>query len=117
MKQIVFILFLLLSTSIIAVCGDGDGSDSKTGKNSISTISVSGFVEDCTNSEKLVCAKIEIEELDKTLYTDISGNFFIEDIKPGIYTLKVSYISYEELELKEFTINDQDALNIQLKPL
>lgn len=98
-------------------------SGESTGENSVSKIApstkicVSGFVEDLTNSEKLVCAKIEIEELGKTLFTDILGNYQIEDIEPGTYTLKVSYISYEELEMRAIKITEEKELNIQLKPL
>ncbi|MCF8365084.1 MAG: carboxypeptidase-like regulatory domain-containing protein [Bacteroidales bacterium] len=117
MKQIVLTVFIILSLTISAVSGDGNGANSKIAEKLVSSISVSGFVEDLTNNEKLVCAKIEIEELDKTLFTDILGNYCIENIEPGTYTFKVSYISYEELELKQITIGSQKELNIQLKPL
>ena len=103
--------------SLSGFSGDGKGESTTSKNRPTAKVSVSGFVEDLTNSEKLVCAKIEIEELDKTLFTDILGNYCIDDIEPGTYTLKVSYISYEELEMSEITITDIKELNIKLKPL
>jgi len=106
---------LVFAISIFAANNNGDNSASP--KPAVSAVTISGFVEDLTNNEKLVCAKIEIEELGKTLFTDILGNYIIDDIEPGTYSLRISYISYEELELKEITFTDQKELNIQLKPL
>jgi len=117
MRRTFFILIVMLAFSLVGFSGDGKGENSTSKSAPATTITISGFVEDFTNSEKLVCAKIEIEELGKTLFTDILGNYQIEDIRPGTYTLKISYISYEELEMKKITVSDTKELNIQLKPL
>lgn len=114
MKKIPVILFSLILSSIVALASGENGAKNDNVK---ASVSVSGAVEDMLSSEKLVCAKIEIDELDMTIFTDIQGNYSIDNIEPGNYTLKVSYISYEELELKQITIGGQKELNIQLKPL
>jgi len=91
--------------------------ESESGAKPDASVSIKGSVEDMASSEKLVCAKIEIDELDMTIFTDILGNYSISEIKPGTYTFKVSYIAYEELEMKEVEITSGQELNIQLKPL
>jgi hypothetical protein len=117
MKVSLLIVLSFLFLSLSGYPGDGKGKNSGSPKSAREAISISGNVEDITNSEKLVCAKIEIEELDKTLFTDIMGNYTIENVKPGTYTLKVSYISYEELNIEEMLIGQKTELNIRLKPL
>jgi len=117
MQRIFLVLILMAAFSLSGFSGDVKGKGNTSKSHPAAKVSVSGFVEDFTNSEKLVCAKIEIEELDKTLFTDILGNYSIDDIEPGTYTLKVSYISYEELEMSEITITDTKELNFKLNPL
>lgn len=104
-------LFLTFATAVAA--GENDAETKATS----SALSISGSVEDLVSSEKLICAKIEIEELDMTIFTDILGNYEIPKIEPGNYTFKVSYIAYEELEIKAVEISSTKEMDIQLKPL
>lgn len=115
MKNLPIILFLIIGVSVGAFA-TGE-KETETRANTNTSVSISGSVQDMTSSEKLVCAKIEIDELDLTIFTDILGNYTIPEINPGIYTFKVSYIAYEKLEMKEIEINSEKELNIQLKPL
>jgi hypothetical protein len=113
-KFIGIILALFLISSTTFATGEKE-IENKTNTNT--SVSVSGSVEDLLTSEKLVCAKIEIEELDKTIFTDILGNYEIPELKPGKYTFKVSYIAYEEAEISQVVVSDSKDINIQLKPL
>ena len=109
----IFLALLFLSTMSFAT---GENEVNNKTNNNIS-VSISGSVEDLHTSEKLVCAKIEIEELDKIIFTDILGNYEIPEIKPGKYTFKVSYIAYEETKRSEVIVSNSNEVNIQLKPL
>ena len=115
MKILPVILFLIFGVSTGAFA-TGE-KETETNAKTNASVSVTGSVQDMASSEKLVCAKIEIDELDKTIFTDILGNYSINKIKPGTYTFKVSYIAYEELEMKAVEITSEQELNIQLKPL
>jgi len=108
------ILALLLFTSAGFATGENEVENNASTNTSIS---ISGSVEDLLTCEKLVCAKIEIEELDKTIFTDILGNYEIPELKPGKYTFKVSYIAYEETQISQVVVSDTKEINIQLKPL
>lgn len=115
MKKITgIILTLLFMTSPAFATGEKEVENKS---NTTAAVSISGSVEDLQTNEKLVCAKIEIEELDKTIFTDILGNYEIPELKPGKYTFKVSYIAYEETKLSEVIVSGSKEINIQLKPL
>lgn len=110
---ITFISLALVSVSAYAE-KDSSVEDSETN----STITLSGQVKDNDTGEELVCAAIEITELNKKVFTDISGRFTITNLEKGNYTLKVSYIAYENKEIVTVPLEIQkEELIIQLKQL
>lgn len=55
--------------------------------------------------------------LQKTVTTDASGKFFLTQLPPSIYVLKVENSGFTSTEVKniELNVNDQRTLNIELK--
>jgi len=51
------------------------------------------------NNEPLLFANIQLKNTPKSIQTNFHGNFEIDDINPGNYTLVVSYLGYETLEI------------------
>jgi len=51
------------------------------------------------NNEPMLFANIQVKNTTKTAQTNFHGNFEITDIEPGDYTLLVSYLGYETLEI------------------
>ncbi len=51
------------------------------------------------NNEPLLFANIQLKNTPKSIQTNFHGNFEIDDINPGDYTLVVSYLGYETLEI------------------
>ena len=45
-------------------------------------------------------ASIMVESLKKGIISDIDGNYTLTGLKPGTYTVKVSYVGYDPIELK-----------------
>jgi len=66
--------------------------------------SYTGKVLDAENAEALTGATVKIVELDQTVYVDFNGNFLIENVPVGTYTLEVSFISYETKTIENFEI-------------
>lgn len=51
------------------------------------------------NNEPLLFANVQMKNSPKSVQTNFHGNFEIPDIDPGNYTLVVSYLGYETLEI------------------
>ena len=82
---------------------------------SISKGVLKGVVKDKNTGEKLVGANVSIKGMPIGATTGINGDYqFL--VVPGIYTVVVSYISYETIEIEKVTIsNNKNAeLNINL---
>lgn len=62
--------------------------------------SVAGTILDKEmNNEPLLFANVQLKNTSKSIQTNFHGNFEIHDIKRGDYTLVVSYLGYETLEI------------------
>ncbi len=57
---------------------------------------IKGTIKD-EKGEKLFGANILIKELGVGVTSDVNGNFTIRKLKPGEYTLEVSYVGYEKI--------------------
>ena len=58
-------------------------------------VKLSGSVADALTGEPLIGANVIIVGTDFGSATDVNGNFFILNIPPGNYSVKISYIGYE----------------------
>jgi hypothetical protein len=114
-----FVLSLIFSVSLNAAspAEKGDESEKRSELNAATILSFNGSVIDQNTGEKLVCAKIEIEDAGITVFTDIKGDFSISGFHPGEYKMKVSYISYEEREILSCFDENTKQMTITLSPL
>lgn len=84
MKKLALV-FSLLSTTLLFSQQEG---------------SVAGTILDKEmNNEPLLFANVQLKNTSKSFQTNFHGNFEIHDIKVGEYTLVVSYLGYETLEI------------------
>ncbi len=119
MKQLALLLSIFISIAALGsspIAKNGN-ADKAVLEHSVAFYSFSGNVVDEETGERLVCAKIEIEETGISIFTDIHGNFSFNSITPGTYTLKVSYISYEDIKMSSPINTDGQEMTISLKPL
>ena len=113
MKKISIILLLSVFLAPVFAENTNKEETKKTGESK--AISISGKIMDKQTREELVGAFIQIEGTDISTYTDIDGNYSIENIKPGQYDIKVEYISYKNTELEAMEINANKNTNIDIK--
>ncbi len=75
------------------------------------TGSIAGTVTDVKFKEPLIGATILVQGTSNGVITDLDGNFRLEKLQPGTYTLVVSYISYQTQTIPDVeVIAGQEAL-------
>ena len=95
-----FIILLLLTFSIVK--GQQNGS-------------IYGFVTDSSSGEALIGANVFINDIGVGMATDVNGYYVLQNIKPGYYSIIVSYVGYELLEKKIVIIeNESKKLDLVL---
>jgi outer membrane receptor protein involved in Fe transport len=95
------LVFLFLSTAVFAQTGVGK---------------MSGKVIDADTKEPLIGANIILLNTNLGAATDIDGNYFILNITPGTYEVRVSYVGYAPKTIQEVRIvaNITYELNVEL---
>ena len=91
-----FVLIILLTQYIFA---------GTTGK-------IAGQVVDAQTGEALAGVNVIVENSALGASTDVDGYYVIINIKPGTYTLKISYIGYAEHAIQEVQVQLDLTTNI-----
>lgn len=65
---------------------------------------ITGKVFDKTTGEPLIGANILINELLTGASTDASGEYLIINVRPGVYSIKASYVGYNSVTKTEVTV-------------
>jgi len=102
-KLFFFMVIVLLSYSFIFA--------GTTGK-------ISGKITDAETGEGLPGANIQIEGSFFGAATNVNGNYTILNVPPGLYTIKISFIGYQTLLVKEVRVNVDFTVRVeqQLQP-
>lgn len=100
-KCIILILMLTLGTA-------GSYAQTKGG--------ISGKITDKNTNEELIGANVLIIGTTTGASSDIDGYYSIKNLEPGNYELKVSYISYQTITIKDVKVvsGKESVLNISL---
>ncbi|MFV0266064.1 MAG: carboxypeptidase-like regulatory domain-containing protein [Draconibacterium sp.] len=81
------------------------------------TGSVKGTVIDAKTKETLIGTTVMLKETSQGTITDFDGNFLVQKVQAGKYTLLISFISYDSQELNiEVKPNEEVTLNVALSP-
>ena len=75
-----------------------------------------GYVKDATSNEEIPFANVFVEQLKSGVATDFDGFFEFKEMKPGLYTIKCSFVGYESKTFAEINVNPNKPtiLNIKL---
>lgn len=104
MKILSIIAAVLISTTVLIASNEKAPT--------AATTSISGQVIDKVTGEALAGVKIELEKT--VVYTDLDGNFEINNVVPGNYKLNTSLISYSTSNVEVDCSNKKEALEIKL---
>lgn len=80
---------------------------------------VSGHLYDQREKEDLAYAIVWLVNTKKGATTDLKGNFLIDSIAPGTYSLKVTFLGYGDTTINDIKIQPDKKLtfNLTLPPL
>jgi len=114
MKKVIFTTIL---SSLLLIYFTVSATNENPPKNAVN-INFQGKVIDNQTGESLAGVVIEVNGTDVKVYSDLEGNYTINGLKSGKYTIFVNYISYRkesrEIEVKE---NENKNINILLVPV
>lgn len=80
---------------------------------------VRGKITDAETGEELIGATVMIVGTTQGAAADLDGTYSLNNINPGVYTLKCQYISYEAqiIENVKFTAGEIKLIDFQLQPV
>jgi outer membrane receptor protein involved in Fe transport len=73
---------------------------------------IQGLVKDKQTGEPLIGATVVLVGTYKGAYADVEGRFTLKDLNPGTYTLRVTYVGYNEVLLTGLTVKADQILNL-----
>lgn len=102
MKKMIAVLFTVIPLLLVAA---------NTGK-------IKGSVIDKTTGEPLIGANLFLENTQQGTSTDASGYYFLINVKPGRYNLKVSYIGYHPITIKDVLVRADltSEFDVEMEP-
>jgi hypothetical protein len=111
MKRIPLFLSIIAIGFVLSTFASNDGVPAPEAHST-----VTGKVVDLVSGETLAGVAVSIEGTDTKVYTDLDGNFTIQDVKPGTYNLVLSMISYKNslVENIELLPNEKEVLEVKL---
>ncbi len=75
---------------------------------------IRGTVTDKVTREPLIGATVTLVGTYKGGYTDENGRFELKDISPGTYSLRVTYVGYNEVILTNLTLKPEQVLTLSV---
>lgn len=111
MKKVLFVFVLVFS---IAKLGATEPENEPTTVKA--TNQIEGTITDHLTGEALAGVCLKIKGSDKTTYSDLKGNFKLENVTPGTYDIEVDYVSYKDITLKSVsTVSSDVKLRVELE--
>ena len=76
---------------------------------------IKGKVVDATNNEIIPFANVFVEQINSGVASDFDGFYEIENLKPGLYTIKCSFVGYEPVVYAEVIVNPNKPTILDIK--
>jgi len=115
MKKILMLLVLVFTFSGKAISGnEGNNSSTETTEAVAASYSLKGTVYDPNDDETLSGACIIVDG--RKYYSDLSGSFYITQLKKGKHLITIDFISYQSRKL-EVDLDKNEEIRIEIKQL
>ena len=96
MKKIFWIVSaMMIATTALMAENTPVEKDKPAQNETAAQVVLKGNVVDSQTQESLAGVALEIEGTKLVVYTDFDGNFLIENLEPGYYTIVVRFVSYK----------------------
>ncbi|HRG08344.1 MAG TPA: carboxypeptidase-like regulatory domain-containing protein, partial [Cyclobacteriaceae bacterium] len=99
MHKRIFLSLILISLASLTMAQNG---------------SITGKVIDAANKEAVIGANAVIQGTTVGASTDLDGNFIISNVKPGIYTLVVSSVTYKTQTISDVVVESGKRTNLEV---
>ncbi|WP_100613995.1 TonB-dependent receptor [Confluentibacter citreus] len=100
MKKLLFYLTLFTTSLIYSQTGSG---------------SIAGKITDKDyNNEPLAFATIVIKNTSIGAISDIDGNYSVKNLDPGVYTVVVSFVGYETIEVPNVKVENKKVTQVNI---
>lgn len=112
------ILTFLCGVLFFSLANAGSEEKREKGKaeSAVAFTNLDGLVIEEFTGEPIVGAKIKIVEIGQEIYTDFDGNFSLENVPQGNYTIEISYISFDTFKQENISIDqNHSTLLFELK--
>ena len=81
-----------------------------------STVRLTGNIVDARNNEALIGALVYVEQVKRGVVSDRQGNFTLDGLTPGTYTVQFSYVGYkQQTQHIVLTVDENKRLTIALE--
>ncbi len=89
--------FLLFSLSVIAQSG-----------------TISGIIKDEASGEAIIGANVVIVGTTQGASTNLDGEYSINNVKPGVYNIRVSYVAYNDKTIESVQVGQGSDVNLNI---
>jgi TonB-dependent receptor len=76
--------------------------------------SIKGKVKDISTKEEIPFANVVVEGVGIGTSTDIEGNFILQNIPVGVYSISVTYISYKKKQIDSVSVQSNKVLLVEV---
>lgn len=76
---------------------------------------IQGKIIDAVTGEEITGARIEIRGINASTNSGFDGNFYLNDLEPGIYTITISFISFQPVVYHDIVVESGKTTTINAK--
>lgn len=79
------------------------------------TLSIKGRILDERTNFPLIGANIIVKDIYTGTTSDVNGDFILDNLKEGTYTINIKYIGYKEEVLKDILVTSENSSFLEIK--